>query len=66
MILYNHKLYLLSTIYETDQKTLTLLFSLLFFTLLAWQAEFRTFDWGRAIGDLETMKREIEHLLFLV
>ena len=31
--------------------------------LLAWQAEFRTFDWGKAIGDLDTVKKEIGHLL---
>jgi len=39
---------------------------LFFSMMLAWQAEFRTFDWGRAIGDLETMKREIGHLISLV
>jgi len=33
---------------------------------LAWQADFRTLEWGKAVGDLETTKREIEHLLSLV
>ena len=34
--------------------------------MLAWQADFRTYDWSKAIGDLETTKREIGHLLSLV
>ena len=39
---------------------------LIIFFWLAWQDAFRTFDWGRVIGDVETMKMEIEHLLSLV
>jgi hypothetical protein len=33
---------------------------------LAWQDAFRTFGWGRAIGDLEVRKKEVAGLLALV
>jgi len=34
--------------------------------LLAWQGAFRTYNWGLAIGDLETTTKEVNHLLSLV
>ena len=33
--------------------------------MLAWQDAFQTFDWGRAIEDVETTKKEVEHLLLV-
>ena len=33
---------------------------------LAWQSAFRTFDWAKAIGDLETTSKEIKYLMSLV
>lgn len=33
---------------------------------LAWQDNFRTFDWIEAVGDLENTNKEISHLLSLV
>ncbi len=38
----------------------------LFLIVLAWQDGFRTYDWGRAVGDLETTMKEIRHLMALV
>jgi hypothetical protein len=34
--------------------------------VLAWQADFRTFDWSKAIGDPEIVKREVVYLLSLI
>jgi hypothetical protein len=31
--------------------------------MLAFVDEFRTFDWERAVGDLETTTKQIKHLL---
>jgi site-specific DNA recombinase len=41
-------------------------FSPVISTLLAWQSAFRTYNWSKAIGDLETTNKEITHLLSLV
>ncbi len=37
-----------------------------FLILLAWESAFRTYDWAKAVGDLETTNKEITHLLSLV
>lgn len=34
--------------------------------MLAWKESFRTFDWHGALGDLETTKKEIAHLMSLI
>lgn len=64
----NYVYFLTTTIVHLFTITVTVPITdkIMIFFWLAWAESFRTFDWHATLGDLETTKKEIAHLLSLV